>query len=151
MPHIKINQPNETCFGTTIEIDGKKTDNVRSINYSVSVDRVFPEADVVVIDTDGNITMHVLHSEGAEVEFDTDCINLDISPANLEAATDILRYYLSKDNPHCKHLGIVNELRKGFLASIKSALEEGFSMPDGVTDDELAEKILDRLLGEEEQ
>lgn len=138
MPHIKINQPNETYMGTTIEIDGERIKGVRSISYHVRCDSEKPPV----------VNMEV-NSGGAELEMFTDCINLDISPVNVDGAIEILRYSLSKGNISYKHNGTDNELRKGFLASIKSALEEGFSMPDGVTDDELAEKILDRLIGED--
>lgn len=135
MPHIKINQPTVDWFGTTIEIDGRPINHVRSIDYHVGVDET-PE-----------ISLEVCGS--AEIDLDAEYIKLDISPLNAKDAVMILRHELSKDNPRHKHFGTENELRNGFLASIKSALEEGFSMPDGITDDELAEKILDRLIGEE--
>ena len=135
MPHIKINQPTDGWLGTTVEIDGQKISNVTSIDYHVEVDKT--------------PTFSIGIYSNSNIDMEADYIKLDISPVNVESAIKILRSELSKNNPRCNHLGIDNELRKGFLASIKSALEEGFSMPDGVTDDELAEKILDRLIGED--
>ena len=135
MPHIKINQPTVDWFGTTIEIDGRPIKKVRSIDYHVGVDKL-PEVSLEVVGT-------------ADIDLEADYVKLDITPDNVESAVTILRTELSKDNYRRKHLGTENELRKGFLASIKSALEDGFSMPDGIKDDELAEKILDRLIGEE--
>lgn len=135
MPYIKINQPTEDWLGTTIEIDGRPINHVRSIGYHVCAGEE-PEISLEMSGT-------------GEIDLDAKYIKLDVSPLNAQDAVMILRHELSKDNPRHKHFGTENELRNGFLASIKSALEEGFSMPDGITDDELAEKILDRLIGEE--
>ena len=135
MPYIKINQPTQDWLGTTIEIDGRPIHRVRSIDYHVCVDEE-PEISLEMSGT-------------GEIDLDAEYIKLDISPLNAQDAFMILRHELSKENPRHKHFGTDNELRNGFIASIKSALEEGFSMPDGITDDELAEKILDRLIGEE--
>ena len=147
MPHVKINQPTEGWFGTTIEIDGKKISKVKSIDYHVGVDE-FPEINLEVVGT-------------ANIDLETDCVKLDITPDNIESAVIILRTELSKDNYRCKHLGIDNELRKAFIASIESALNEDndfgvacifyCNATDGVSFDKhkLAEKILDRIIGED--
>lgn len=90
-------------------------------------------------------------SKGMEFEFDTDCISLDISPLNFKSAMQIIRYELSKDNPQCKHFGIENELRAGFIASILSAIEEFEKETDQriLYKPILAEKILKRMIGED--
>lgn len=137
MPHIKINQPTDCWIGTTVEIDGQKIDNVTSIDYHVEVDK--KPAFSLCLYSNSNIDM------------DADYIKLDISPVNVESAIKILRSELSKDNPRCKHLGIKNELREAFTASIWSVLNEyqEFTKLE-ISKGELAEKILDRLLGDEE-
>ena len=147
MPHIKINQPNQTYIGTTIEIDGTKIGKVRNIDYHVGVDEL-PEISLEVVGT-------------ANIDLEADCIKLAITPDNIQSAVEILRYSLSKDNPRCKHLGIDNELRKAFLASIESVLNEDndfgaacifyCNATDGSSFDKnrLAEKILDRIIGED--
>ena len=149
MPHIKINQPTEDWMGTTVEVDGKRIEKVRSIDYHVGVDEP-PE-----------ISLEVVGS--TEIDLNSEYVTLDISPTNIQEAIEILRYELSKDNPRCKFYGIKNELRKAFIASIESVLNEDndfgaacifyCNATDGSSFDKhrLAEKILDRLLGDEEQ
>lgn len=147
MPHIKINQPTAGCFGTTVEVDGKKINGVRNIDYHVGVDEK-TVLSLVVVGT-------------ADIDLEADYIKLDISPVNVESAIKILRSELSKDNPRCKHYGIKNELREAFILSIESALNEDndfgaacifyCNATDGSSFDKhrLAEKILDRLIGED--
>ena len=149
MPHIKINQPKEDWLGTTVEIDGQKIDKVTSIDYHVEVDK--------------KPTLNLGIYSNSNIDLEADYIKLDISPVNVESAIKILRLELSKNNPRCKHLGIDNELREAFIDSIESVLNEdnGFgaacifycNATDGSSFDKhrLAEKILDRLLGDEEQ
>ena len=147
MPHIKINQPTEDWLGTTVEIDGQKISNVTSIDYHVEVDKT-PTFSLGVY-------------SNSNIDMDADYIKLDISPVNVESAIKILRSELSKDNPRCEHFGIKNELRKAFIASIESVLNEDndfgaacifyCNATDGVSFDKhkLAEKILDRIIGED--
>ena len=147
MPHIKINQPTEDWLGTTVEIDGQKISNVTSIDYHVEVDKT-PTFSLGVY-------------SNSNIDMDADYIKLDISPVNVESAIKILRSELSKDNPRCKHLGIKNELREAFIDSIESVLNEDndfgaacifyCNATDGSSFDKhrLAEKILDRLIGED--
>lgn len=138
MPHIKINQPTEGWFGTTIEIDGKKISKVKSIDYHVGVDET-PQINLEVVGS-------------TEIDLDAEYVTVDISPTNVQEAIAILRWELAKDNPRCEHLGIKNELREAFIDSIFSAIDEytkymGIPIMDKPS---LAEKILDRLLGDEE-
>lgn len=137
MPHIKINQPTEDWFGTTIEVDGQKISNVTSIDYHVEVDKT--------------PTFSLGAYSNSNIDMDADYIKLDISPVNVESAIKILRSELSKDNPRCKHLGIDNELREAFISSIWSVLNEYHEFVElEISKGELAEKILNRLLGDEE-
>lgn len=138
MPHIKINQPTDDWLGTTIEIDGQKIEKVTSIDYHVAVE----EAPTFSLGVYAN----------SNIDIEAAYIKLDISPVNVESAIKILRSELSKNNPRCEHLGIKNELREAFIDSIFSAIDEytkymGIPIMDKPA---LAEKILDRLLGEGE-
>lgn len=134
MPHIKINQPTEDWLGTTIEIDGKNVSKVKSIDYHVGVDET-PE---ISLEVTGN----------CEIDLEAKYIKLDISPVNVESAIKILRSELSKDNPRCEHFGIKNELREAFAASIWSVLNEYQEFVKlEISKGELAEKILDRIIG----
>ena len=147
MPHIKINQPTKDYIGTEIEVDGQKISGVRNIDYHVGVDG------------QTGIKLDIIGTAGVDLE--ADYINFAITPGNIQSAVEILRYSLSKDNPRCKHLGIKNELREAFIDSIESVLNEdnGFgaacifycNATDGSSFDKhrLAEKILDRLIGED--
>lgn len=138
MPHIKINQPTEGWLGTTVEIDGQKISKVTSVDYHVAVDK--------------KPTFSLGVYSNSNIDMEADYIKLDISPVNVESAIKILRSELSKDNPRCEHLGIKNELRDAFISSIWSVLNEYHEFVElEISKGELAEKILDRLLGEEEQ
>lgn len=145
MPHIKTNQPTKDYIGTEIEVDGQKINGVRNIDYHVGVDG------------QTGIKLDIIGTAGVDLE--ADYINFAITPDNIQSAVEILRYSLSKDNPRCKHLDIDNELRKAFIASIESVLNEDndfgaacifyCNATDGSSFDKhrLAEKILDRIIG----
>lgn len=136
MPHIKINQPTEGWFGTTIEVDGNKIGNVKSIDYHVGVD----ETPLISLEVIGS----------TEIDMDAEYVTVDISPTNVQEATAILRWELAKDNPRCEHLGINNELREAFISSIWSVLNEYHEFVElEISKGELAEKILDRIIGED--
>lgn len=139
MPHIKINQPTDGWLGTTVEIDGQKIDKVTSIDYHVAVDKA-PTFSLGVY-------------ANSNIDLEEAYIKLDISPVNVESAIKILRSELSKDNPRSNHYGIKNELREAFIDSIFSAIDEYTREMDLPIMDKptMAEKILDRVLGEEEQ
>lgn len=124
--HVEISQPDISGIGTQVKINGEKVHMVRGIDYSVYVGET-PEIKLY-INGIGN--------------FDLQCdrIILDISPENIKDATVILR------NELLKH----GDLYDAFLASIRSAVEEQFSKPDGANDDELIKSIMDRVIGEDE-
>ena len=136
MPHIKINQPTDSWLGTTVEIDGQKISDVTSIDYHVEVDK--------------KPTLNLGIYSNSNIDLEADYIKLDISPVNVESAIKILRSELSKDNPRCEHFGIKNELREAFAASIWSVLNEYQEFVKlEISKGELAEKILDRIIGED--
>lgn len=141
MPHIKINQPNVSIFGSTVEIDGKTIHGVKSIDYHASVDD--NETPVV--------TLGIRPKSGFEL--DAESVNVIEEFPTIHDAVLVLKKSVSEDS----------ELRKAFLASIESVLNEDndfgaacifyCTATDGSLFDKhrLAEKILDRLLGDEEQ
>ena len=127
MPHIKINQPTENWLGTTVEIDGKKIERVKSVDYHVGVDET-PEIRIEVLGTAG-------------IELEADYIKLDILPNNVREAIIILRDVLQKDK----------EIYNAFVDSIISAIDDHTKWMDLPIMDKplLAEKILDRIIGED--
>ena len=136
MPHIKINQPTEDWLGTTVEIDGQKISNVTSVDYHVEVDKK------------PTFSLGVLSNSNIDLE--ADYIKLDISPVNVESAIEILRSELSQYNPRCRHDGINNKLRDAFIDSIYSVLNEYPNFAElEISKGELAEKILNRIIGED--
>lgn len=137
MPHIKINQPTKDYIGTEIEVNGQKISGVRNIDYHVGVDG------------ETGIKLDIIGTAGVDLE--ADYISFAITPDNIQSAVEILRYSLSKDNPRCKHLGIDNEPRKAFIASILSAIEEYETKTEQriLYKPSMAEKILDRIIGED--
>lgn len=127
MPHIKINQPNKTYIGTTIEIDGKKIQGVRNIDYYVGVD--------------GQTGISLDFVGTTDIDLNADYIKLDISPNNVREAIIVLRDVLQKDK----------EIYNAFVDSIISAIDDHTKWMDLPIMDKplLAEKILDRIIGED--
>lgn len=124
--HVEISQPDIFGIGTQVKVNGKEIHRIRGIDYRVYAGEM-PEIKLY-INGIGN--------------FDLQCdrIILDILPENVQDATVILR------NELLKH----GDLYDAFLASIRSAVEEQFSKPDGASDDELIKSIMDRIIGEDE-
>ena len=136
MPHIKINQPTEDWLGTTVEIDGQEISNITSVDYHVEVDK--------------NPTLNIGVCSNSNIDIEADYINLDISPVNVKSAIEILRSELSQYNPRCRHYGINNKLRDAFIDSIYSVLNEYPNFAElEISKGELAEKILNRIIGED--
>lgn len=138
MPHIKINQPKVSIFGSTVEIDGKTIHGVKSIDYHASVDD--NETPVV--------TLGIRPKSGFEL--DAESVNVIEEFPTIHDAVLVLKKSVSEDS----------EIRKAFIASIASVLKpkETYFEGDGTYKittnsgaESLAEEILDRVLGEEEQ
>lgn len=129
MPHIKINQPNVSIFGTTVEIDGETLHGVKSIDYHASVDD--NETPVV--------TLGIRPKSGFEL--DAESVNVIEEFPTIHDAVLVLKKYVLEDN----------ELRKAFIASILSAIEEYETKTEQriLYKPSMAEKILDRLIGED--
>lgn len=122
--HVEISQPNVSGAGTTVKINGKEIHGVTGVDYTIRVNEI-PRVKLFTIDT-------------GDFDLNCDYVQLDISPANLKDAVIILRDELLKHN----------YLYDSFLASIKSAVTEQLCKPEGTNDDELAEAVLKRIIGE---
>ncbi len=125
LPRVRVVNPNDNWLGTECYIDGKKIDRVKRIDFSVGVDKmptfIFKTSGFPDIDMSGRII-------------------LDCMPANVIDAVKILR------NELLKH----DSLHDGFSASIASALKEHWccGLPFE-SEEEVAKKILDYLIGDE--
>lgn len=122
MPHVKINQPGETIYGTTVEIDGELIHDVKSIRYDSSVNS--GETPVV--------TLGIRSKTGTL---------LDIENANI-----VVRPYTLGET--IKAILCDGELRCDFSESIVSVLEENEELKDWDIQKfyDVAGKILDKLI-----
>lgn len=122
MPHVKINQPGETIYGTTVEIDGELIHDVKSIRYDSSVNS--GETPVV--------TLGIRSKTGTL---------LDIENANI-----VVRPYTLGET--IKAILGDGELRCDFSESIVSVLEENEELKDWDIQKfyDVAGKILDKLI-----
>lgn len=136
MPHIKINQPNVSIFGSTVEIDGEILHGVKSMDYHASVDD--NETPVV--------TLGIRPKSGFEL--DAECHVIIEEFHTIHEAVLVLKKAISEDS----------ELRKAFIASIASVLKPKETYFDGdgtykiITGsgaESLAEEILGRIIGED--
>ena len=119
--HIKVTAPENDRKRETVELDGKPIRCV-SLDYHYDVD----SAPCAKIEVSGTENLDI-HESG---------IVLDISPENLQDAVLIVLDELLKHS----------DLYNGFLASIMSVLNEKWN---GETNEQIAEKILKRITGEE--
>ena len=136
IPRVKIVNPNESWMGTECYIDGKKIQNVRSVDFRVAVDDVpqftFKTLGLPEIDMTGDI-------------------QFSFTPETVQQAAVVLRNELSKR-------GVLYD---SFLASMRSAIDDDFwntretcgnELDIGEDDfNEAAELMLNRLIGLEEK
>ena len=135
LPRVKVVNPNESWMGTTYYIDGKKIQNVRSVDFRVAVD----EAPQFTFETIG---LPEIDMPG-EVQF-------SFTPETVQQAAVVLRNELSKRG----------DLYNVFLASMRSAIDDDFwntretcgnDLDIGKDDfNEAAELMLNRLIGLED-
>ena len=102
-------------------INGIQIDNVRSLDFHVDPESI-PEVDLTVL---GNLDYNGLA-----------VIGLNLTPESVVECISGLKLELMLND----------DLRKAFLASIKSALDDAKNY---VSNEKLSEQILDRILGEE--
>ena len=121
LPRVKVVNPGNNWMGTEYYIDGKKIEYVRAVDFRMAVDEVptfaFETNDLPDIDMPGDIWF-------------------SFTPQTVTEAVKVLR------NELLKH----GDWYKGFLASIKSVLNEEWTCESGCN---LEEAILKRIIGEE--
>ena len=136
IPRVKVVNPNESWMGTESYIDGKKIQNVRSVDFRVAVD----EAPQFTFETLGP----------PEIDMPGD-IQFSFTPKTVQQAAVVLINELSKRG----------DLYDVFLASMRSAIDDNFwntrdrcgnDLDIGKDDfNEAAELMLNRLIGLEEK
>lgn len=119
MPKIKI-VPDEK-FKTKILVDGKEIQNVTNVNFNQSIDTA-PEFEI------STMSMPDICIYGGVI--------FSFTPQTVREACIVLKDELEKPN---------SPVRAAFKASIKSAIDEA---PNYTDMDKLAERILERIVGE---
>nr|DAU92246.1 MAG TPA: hypothetical protein [Bacteriophage sp.] len=136
IPRVKVVNPNEGWMGTEYYIDGKKIENVKSVDFRVAVDEVphftFETMGLPDIDMSGDIRFR-------------------FTPETVQQASIVLRNELIANK----------DLRGTFLTSMLSALDDDFwnsretagdQLDIGYDDfKEVAELMLNRLIGIEKE
>lgn len=135
-PRVKVVNPNESWIGTEYYIDGKKINNVRSVDFRVAVDE-FPQ-----------FTFETLGLPDIDMPGD---IRFRFTPETVQQASVVLRNELIADK----------DLRDTFLTSMLSALDDGFWNGRETAGDQLdigyddfkeaANLMLNRLIGIEKE
>lgn len=135
-PRVKVVNPNEGWIGTEYYIDGKKINNVRSVDFRVAVDE-FPQ-----------FTFETLGLPDIDMPGD---IRFRFTPETVQQASVVLRNELIADK----------DLRDTFLTSMLSALDDGFWNGRETAGDQLdigyddfkeaANLMLNRLIGIEKE
>lgn len=125
LSHAKLEQIEDGSIYHRLIVDGTEIKHACACNINVAA-RCVPEC-VVTLNT-------------IVAEFDGQAdVKYDFTPATVQQAAAVLR------NELLKHGNLWN----GFAASIRSAVEEQFSKPDGATSDELVDAVLMRIVGED--
>ena len=122
LSNVKIEQDKENQTVHRVFKDGKKIERVRAINFDISAG----EIPIVLVEIVGGCNFEGM----ADIYF-------DYSPYTVKEACKILRDELLKNV----------ELYNGFISSIQTAIEEA---PNYIKNRELAERILKRIIGEDE-
>lgn len=120
-PRVKVISPENNFLGTKAYIDDKQVEKVTGIDFHIDAN----EIPTFTFDTIGIPDIDTIGN-----------INFNFTPETVQEAVIVLRNELMKHG----------DLYDGFLASIRSAIRE---MDDEMYDDELAKKILKRVIGEE--
>lgn len=126
MPVVKITNPNPyDWMGTKCFIDEKEVQRVRSVNFHTAVDEI-PVVEFEMM---------------AVPDIEMECLaQISMSSQSIMDAIFILRHELLQHG----------EIYDGFKASLKSALESyNYCGMPFEPEEEIAEKILDFLIGEE--
>lgn len=128
MSVVKITNPNPyEWLGAKCFIDGNKVPRVRSVNFHTAVDEI-----------------PVLELEMMTVpDIEMECLaQISVTSQSITDAISVLRHELLKHG----------EIYNGFKSSLKSALESyNYCGMPFEPEEEIAEKILDFLIGEEKE
>lgn len=116
---LRVKPIENTYNGHQVFVDGTEIKNVRSLVFNVDVDST-PEA---TIEVSGKLDYNGLAR-----------IGLTLEPEAVRECIMGLQFALQMDD----------DLRNGFIASIKSALDEAKNYE---SNEKLSERILDRILG----
>ena len=116
---LRVKPVDGSYNGHQVFVDGTEIKNVRSMTFDVEPDAI-PEANIEVV---GRLDYNGL----AE-------IGLMLDPESVKECILGLRFAIQMDE----------DLRNGFVASIKSALDEAGNYENN---EKLSERILDRVLG----
>nr|DAR52128.1 MAG TPA: hypothetical protein [Bacteriophage sp.] len=126
MPIVKITNPNPYDWrGTKCFIDGNKVPNVRSVDFHTAVDEI-PVFEFEMM---------------AVPDIEMECLaQISVTSQSITDAICVLRHELLQHG----------EIYNGFKSSLKSALESyNYCGMPFEPEEEIAEKILDFLIGEE--
>lgn len=128
MPTVKIINPSSyDWFGTKCFIDGKEVPRVKSVNFHTAVDEI-----------------PVVKFEMMEVpDIEMECLaQISVTSQSITEAICVLRHELLQHG----------EIYNGFKSSLKSALESyNYCRMRFEPEEEIAEKILNFLIGEEKE
>ena len=122
LANVKIEQDKQNEMIHRVFVNGEKLKRVNHIDLNIDVDEA-PQVNVGIVG-------------GCDFEGMAD-IHFDYSPYTVKEACKILRDELLKNV----------ELYNGFISSIQTAIEEA---PNYIKNRELAERILKRIIGEDE-
>lgn len=128
MPIVKITNPNPHDWrGTKCFIDGKEVHRVRSVNFHTAVDEI-PVFEFEIV---------------AVPDIEMECLaQISVTSQSITDAILVLRHELLQHG----------EIYNGFKSSLKSALESyNYCGMPFEPEEEIAEKILDFLIGEEKE
>ena len=122
LANVKIEQDKQNEMIHRVFVNGEKLKRVNHIDLNIDVDEA-PQVNVGIVG-------------GCDFEGMAD-VHFDYSPYTVKEACKILREEIMKRN----------DLFDGFVSSIQTAIEEA---PNYIKNRELAERILKRIIGEEQ-
>ena len=122
LANVKIEQDKQNEMIHRVFVNGEKLKRVNHIDFNIDVDEA-PKVNVGIVG-------------GCDFEGMAD-VHFDYSPYTVKEACKILREEIMKRN----------DLFDGFVSSIQTAIEEA---PNYIKNRELAERILKRIIGEEQ-
>ena len=124
LANVKIEQDKENPNIHRVFIDGKQIEKITHLNFQVNPLEI------------PSVTLNIERMSGIDFEGQAE-VNFLKDPFTAQNACKVLREEIMKRN----------DLYNGFVSSIRTAIEEA---PNYIKNRELAERILKRIIGEEE-